>query len=96
MIGPTGRLQVPPNITYDQAASIPLGLTTAYVAMYNIIPHGIGMVNPVNPSGRGHYKDESFVVIGGASSVGQFGSSLAPFSQTPPLLLMRLLHQRSS
>jgi hypothetical protein len=41
--------------------------------MYNKPPHGHGLVNPVEASGLGHYKDVPFVVLGGSSSVGQNG-----------------------
>lgn len=52
--------------------------------MYNVVPHGIALVNPTEPSGPGHYKNEPFVVLGGASSVGQFGSSTPFFSLSSP------------
>jgi NADPH:quinone reductase-like Zn-dependent oxidoreductase len=61
---------MPANISFDQAATIPLGVTTAYLLMYNKPPHGHGLVNPVEASGIGHYKDVPFVVLGGSSSVG--------------------------
>lgn len=68
-------MQIPSNISFDEAASIPLGMTTAYIGMYHKAPYGMGLINPVVPAGQGYYKDNPFVVLGGASSVGQFGSS---------------------
>ncbi len=53
--------------------------------MYNTAPHGIGLINPVDPSGQGRYKDEPFFVIGGATSVGQFGPFL---SVIPPSIFL--------
>lgn len=61
-----------------------MGLTTAYVALYNARPHGIELVSPIEPSGQGYYKNQPFVVLGGASSVGQYGSS--PHLTSPSLL----------
>ncbi|KAF5359794.1 hypothetical protein D9756_003555 [Leucocoprinus leucothites] len=87
--------KIPSNISYEQAASIPLGLTTAFVAMYNSSPHGIGLVNPVEASGQGYYKAEPFVVLGGASSVGQFAIQLAKLSGFSPIITTASLKHAS-
>jgi len=78
--------KVPSNITFDQAASIPLGMSTAYLAMYNTSPHGIGLKNPVDPAGQGHSKGEPFVVLGGATSVGQYAIQFAKLSGFSPII----------
>ncbi|KAF5359478.1 hypothetical protein D9756_003554 [Leucocoprinus leucothites] len=78
--------KIPSNISYEQAASIPLGLATAFIAMYNSSPFGASLVNPVEASGQGHYKDEPFVVFGGSSSVGQFVIQLAKLSGFSPII----------
>lgn len=50
---------------------MPLGVTTAFLLMYNKPPHGHGLVNPIEAPG--HYKDQPFVVLGGSANVGQNG-----------------------
>ena len=65
-------------MSFDQAASIPLTLSTAAIALY----HPEGAVNgtaaltpPWEAGGRGKYHGQPIIVIGGASSVGQYGAS---------------------
>jgi NADPH:quinone reductase-like Zn-dependent oxidoreductase len=79
-------LQIPSNITYEQAATLPAGASTAYLGMYNKPPHGMGLVSPLEASGPGHYKNNPFIVLGGASSVGQAGS-LSPIKLIYKLIL---------
>ncbi|KXN83321.1 Zinc-type alcohol dehydrogenase-like protein C2E1P3.01 [Leucoagaricus sp. SymC.cos] len=87
--------KIPTNISYDQAATIPLCLATAFVGMYNVIPYGIGLVNPTTPTGQGHYKGIPFVVLGGASSVGQFAIQLAKLSGFSPIITTASLKHTS-
>ena len=51
-------------------------LATAYVSLYNKNPHGIGLVPPPTPGGRGKYAGNPIVIVGGSSSVGQNGKLL--------------------
>ncbi|KAJ2932483.1 hypothetical protein H1R20_g4578, partial [Candolleomyces eurysporus] len=78
--------KIPPGLSYDEAASIPLALTTAYVGLYNTNPHGAGFDTPVNPGARGKYVDTPIVIIGGSSSVGQFTIQLAKLSGFNPII----------
>ncbi|KAF8886002.1 GroES-like protein [Infundibulicybe gibba] len=78
--------KIPPNISYDEAASIPVALTAAYVGLYHKVPHGIGLTPPVEESGRGKYSGKPLVVIGGSSSVGQYAIQLAKLSGFWPII----------
>ena len=69
--------KVPPNVTFDQAAAIPLAFTTAACGLYvNPTakgPGGAGLVAPWDQGGRGKYAGQPILIIGGSSSVGQYG-----------------------
>ena len=40
-------------------------MTAAYLGMYHKAPYGMGLVNPIEPAGQGHYRNDPFVVLGG-------------------------------
>ena len=62
-------------MTFDQAASISVTLTTAAVGLYHSRKdgYGAGLLPPWEAGGRGKYAGQAIVIFGGASSVGQFG-----------------------
>ncbi|KAJ2917339.1 hypothetical protein MD484_g3049, partial [Candolleomyces efflorescens] len=74
------------NITYDQASTIPVAITAAYVAFYAPAPHGLAFVPPVRPDGKGKYTDTPIVILGGSSSVGQYAIQLAKLSGFSPII----------
>ncbi|KAJ2915219.1 hypothetical protein MD484_g5214, partial [Candolleomyces efflorescens] len=78
--------KIPPNVSFDEASSIPVALTAAYVGLYNINPHGLGLDAPVNDGARGKYANTPIVVIGGSSSVGQLAIQLAHLSGFNPII----------
>ena len=66
--------RVPSNISVEQAATIPLGLGTAAIALYNTpSTRCAGFTAPWEADGKGKYAGKAALVIGGSSSVGQFG-----------------------
>lgn len=69
--------QIPENISFDQAASVPLGLATATIGLYTPAEGrgGAGLVAPWKEGGRGKYAGQPIVIFGGSSSVGQYGES---------------------
>ena len=67
------HFEIPENISYEQAATIPLALTTAYTGLYSKKPYGGGLEAPVEPTAVGKYAGSPIVVLGGSSSVGQYG-----------------------
>ncbi|KIM40699.1 hypothetical protein M413DRAFT_11538 [Hebeloma cylindrosporum] len=68
--------RIPPNVSYDEAATLPVVLTAAYIGLYNKNPHGFGLSAPVSEATQGIYGGTPIVVLGGASSVGQIGRDL--------------------
>ena len=70
---PISSLQIPSNVSYDEAATIPLVLSTAYVGLYNKLPYGLGIAPPSQIVGS--FAGLPFIILGGSSSVGQMGMS---------------------
>ncbi|KAF5330247.1 hypothetical protein D9611_010529 [Ephemerocybe angulata] len=76
--------QIPPTMTYDQAATMPLVCTTAFLALYNDVPHGLGLDSPLRSPGL--YTGNAFLVVGGSSSVGQYAIQFAKASGFGPII----------
>jgi NADPH:quinone reductase-like Zn-dependent oxidoreductase len=84
-------------VSFDEAATIPLGLATAAIGMYeaHAAPGagagsgGAGLTAPWEAGGRGKYAGQPVVVLGGASSVGQFGELHAPARTAWAVVLTR-------
>ena len=75
--------QFPANISFDEAATIPLALATAITGLW---AHGEGnqsaqFTPPWEEGGSTVYADKAALILGGSTSVGQFGAS--------PRLLLR-------
>ena len=73
-------LKIPSNLTFDQAASIPLGLATAAIGLYapTWANGGANLTPPWHPEGKGKFAGQPIVIFGGSSSVGQYGKP-SPF-----------------
>lgn len=67
-------LKIPLNLTYNQAATVPLGLDTAAVGLYSDTL-GAGLTPPWMEGGQGKYPGKPILVYGGSSSVGCYGKS---------------------
>ncbi|OCH89713.1 GroES-like protein [Obba rivulosa] len=76
--------KIPSNITLDQAATIPLGLATAAIALFDA--GSAGFPPPWEEEGRGKFSDKPIVVFGGAASVGQYVIQLAKLSGFSPII----------
>ncbi|KAG6834121.1 hypothetical protein H0H93_011802, partial [Arthromyces matolae] len=76
------------NLSYEDVATIPVALTAAYVGLYNSKPYGLSLAWPTNATtGQGKYTNKPILILGGSSSVGQFGESryMGIPKSTPPL-----------
>ena len=65
------------NVSFDAASSIPIALPTAALVLYNEDPatQSVRLTPPWVEGGRGKYAGKSALVLGGSSSVGQYGKS---------------------
>ncbi|KAH9939852.1 GroES-like protein [Amylocystis lapponica] len=85
--------KIPSQLSFDQAASIPLGLATAALGLYHISPAASAALSPPwEASGRGKYAGKPFAVFGGSSSVGQYVIQLAKLSGFSPIIATASLH----
>ncbi|EPT05363.1 hypothetical protein FOMPIDRAFT_1021609 [Fomitopsis schrenkii] len=81
--------KIPDSLSFDQAASIPLTLSTASIALYH--PQGAmngtaALTPPWEVGGRGKYRGHPTVVFGGATSVGQYAIQLLKLSGFSPII----------
>lgn len=65
--------KIPSNLSYNEAASIPLVLTSAAIGLFAPVPNGAGL-NPTYDLNV-KYTGQSAFVTGGGTSVGNFGES---------------------
>ncbi|KZV75002.1 GroES-like protein [Peniophora sp. CONT] len=93
--------KIPDSMSFDAAATIPLGLGTASVPMYSTTidlppPHMPGgslkLTPPWVEGGLGKYARQPIVVLGGSSSVGQFALQLAKLSGFSPIITTASAH----
>ncbi|KAF9555154.1 GroES-like protein [Agrocybe pediades] len=78
--------KIPENVTYDEASSLPVALTTAYVGLYNSNPYGMELSPPTSGEALNKYSGTPFVVLGASSSVGQVALQLARISGFSPII----------
>ncbi|KAJ3523451.1 hypothetical protein NMY22_g11437 [Coprinellus aureogranulatus] len=78
--------KIPPNLTYDDAATIPVAITAPYVGLYNMSPYGLGFDTPVRSENRGKYHGVPILILGGSSAVGRFALQLAKLSGFSPII----------
>ncbi|KAH9921855.1 chaperonin 10-like protein [Fomitopsis serialis] len=90
--------KIPDNITFEQAATLPVGLSTAALGLYEQVvapdqDYGtLGLQAPWEEGGRGKYAGKPFVVIGAGSSVGQYVIQFAKLSGFSPIIATASLH----
>ena len=69
-------LEMPDNITFDQAASICVGILPFVVPTYTPEPHGFGFTAPFKDEGGvGKYAGQPILIMAGGCSLGQYGTS---------------------
>ncbi|KAH6913541.1 chaperonin 10-like protein [Coprinopsis sp. MPI-PUGE-AT-0042] len=78
--------KIPSNVTVTEASTVPVTLTCAYVGLYCDFPYGFGFEPPVSEGGLGKYESTPLVVLGGATSVGQYVVQLARLSGFSPII----------
>ncbi|EPT00341.1 hypothetical protein FOMPIDRAFT_1023738 [Fomitopsis schrenkii] len=82
----TGK--IPDSLSFDEAATIPLGLATAATGLFNesAKTNSVGLYPPWEDGGRGKYAGQPILVIGGASSVGQYVIQLSKLAGFSPII----------
>ncbi|KAH9830369.1 chaperonin 10-like protein [Rhodofomes roseus] len=90
--------QIPDWMAFEEAATMPLGLATASLGLYNAYnPHtSAGLLPPWEPTGRGRYSGKPFVALGGSSSVGHYVIQLAKLSGFSPIITTASLYNAPS
>lgn len=80
--------RIPDELSFEEAATIPLGLATAAIGLFNrrIVTGSVGLYPPWEDGGRGRYEGKPFFVFGGSSSVGQYVIQLAKLAGFAPLI----------
>lgn len=80
--------QIPDNINFDQAATVPIGLGTAAVGLYarSWARGGADLIPGWEAAGRAKYTNQPIVVFGGSSSVGQYAIQLARLNGFSPII----------
>ncbi|KAI0080785.1 GroES-like protein [Panus rudis PR-1116 ss-1] len=91
VMGADITFKIPPNISFDQAATIPIGLATAVNGLYgDFTPQeersGAGLTPFWREGGRGMYADQPILIFGGSSSVGQYVIQVARLSGFSPII----------
>ncbi|KAI0765636.1 GroES-like protein [Trametes elegans] len=81
---------IPENITFEQAATIPLALTTTVLLLYNqsSAPQNLSLrLKPVwEPEGTTAYAGTPALILGGSTSLGQFAIQLATLAGHNPII----------
>ncbi|KAG1821976.1 chaperonin 10-like protein [Suillus subaureus] len=78
--------EIPDNLGYDEAATIPLAFDTASTGLYNSNKYGLGLTPPWEQSGISMYSGTPIVILGGSSAVGSFAIQLARLSGFSPII----------
>jgi len=88
--------KIPDNISFEEAASIPLGLATAVIGLYGDCDRVDGVKKlqppPWEAGGEGAYKGNAVAVLGGSSSVGQFTIQVLRLSGFYKIITTASLH----
>ncbi|KAJ4475602.1 GroES-like protein [Lentinula aciculospora] len=69
--------KIPPNIDYGQAATIPLGFSTAAIGLLQAQPQGAGLNHTFDS--KISFSGQPAFVVGGSTSVGQYAIQLLKF-----------------
>ncbi|KAI0671365.1 GroES-like protein [Trametes maxima] len=89
---------IPENISFDQAASVPLALATVLLALYNQTPDYPKTLH-LKPfwevGGSGEFAGKAAFIIGGASSVGQYAIQVVKSAGFSPIITTASLHNSS-
>ncbi|KAI5115304.1 hypothetical protein M0805_005593 [Coniferiporia weirii] len=80
--------KLPSNVSFDQGASIPVGLATAAIGLYGdrSQPGAKKLTPPWEEGGKGLYAGQPIIVFGGSTSVGQYVIQFVRLSGFSPII----------
>ncbi|KZP12047.1 GroES-like protein [Athelia psychrophila] len=91
--------KLPPSISFEQATSIPTGVSTAAIGLYQNTEFGAGLTAPWEQCGKGKYKGKPLLVLGGGGSLCPAGHltvsqviQFARLSRFSPIIATASLH----
>ncbi|KAI0656640.1 GroES-like protein [Cubamyces menziesii] len=89
--------KIPDNISFDQAASISLGLATVVTGLYSHHPNAktVNFPAPWEEGGTTKFAGKPTFVIGGASSVGQYAIQILKMSGFSPIITTASVHNEA-
>ncbi|KAF5327579.1 hypothetical protein D9619_004348 [Psilocybe cf. subviscida] len=87
--------KIPDNISFEEASTLGVALTTAYVGLYQSLPDGFGLPEPT-PSRIHQERRGPFVVLGGSTSCGQVVMQFAKLSGFDPIIATASLSNTES
>ena len=70
------RAKISATLSDDEASTLPVAVSTAYLGLYNIMPYGLDLQSVLEENGVGAYKGKAIFISGGSGSVGQTGETL--------------------
>ncbi|KAJ3506505.1 hypothetical protein NLJ89_g6829 [Agrocybe chaxingu] len=80
--------KVPTNVSLDEASTFGITSGTAAIGMYHTREGllGSGLTPPWVEGGKGKYKGQAYLVVGGSSSIGQYAIQFARISGFSPII----------
>ncbi|KAF7978868.1 hypothetical protein HWV62_44349 [Athelia sp. TMB] len=84
--------QIPSSISFEQAATIPTGVATAAIGLYQNGTFGAGLTAPWEQDGKEKYEGKPLLILGGAGSVGSYAIQLAKLSGFSPIIATASAH----
>ncbi|KAI0737454.1 GroES-like protein [Daedaleopsis nitida] len=88
-LAPAGNVaKIPDNISFDEAASIPLALATAITGLWSHHPEAqsVNFPAPWEEGGTTKFSGQPALVVGGSSSIGQYAIQMAKLQGFSPIV----------
>ncbi|KAI8992785.1 GroES-like protein [Trametes punicea] len=87
-VGPDRMAKIPENLSFEEAATIISGLSTAALSLYNTDERAPSakLIPPWEEQGRAIYAGKPIFLLGGATCVGQYVIQLARLSGFSPII----------
>ncbi|RPD59715.1 GroES-like protein [Lentinus tigrinus ALCF2SS1-6] len=89
--------KIPENISFDQAASVPVALVAVIIPNFNhnLAGKTANFTAPWEEGGKTKYAGKPAFIVGGSSSVGQYAIQVAKYSGYSPIITTASLHNEA-